>query len=176
MRYTPLAAAVALCLCATSSMILGAPRVEAPLSPLSLQMQATGDQARAASQWSAAIDAYESALVADPRNAGALIGLGDVARAQNLPGKAIGYYDDALLIRPDTAAALAGLGEAYVARGAIDRARDTLAQLQRVCGGDGCAEIATLTGAIHAAGEQTAMRPEAVMPRPSVEFASPGNH
>lgn len=171
MRFMPAAFAAAAILMTVSSASISAPSRPRPISELSLAMQAEGARLQAAGDLDAAVGYYETALVADPRNADALIALGHVARSQNLPGKAIGRYREALALRPDDRAALAGQGGAYVERGAFDRARRNLAQLQALCGDQECVEVAALTIAINSAGQRTALNPEQVMPQPVIEAA-----
>lgn len=171
MRFTPAAIATALTFSVVSSVSMSAPAPAAPISELSRAMEAEGQRLLAAGELDAAAGYFETALVADPRNANAFIGLGRIARSQELPGKAIGFFREALALDPESRAALAGQGEAMVARGAVDRARQNLTRLQVVCGTAGCDEIAQLTSAITAAGARTALRTEEVMPRPTVEAA-----
>lgn len=177
MRYTPITLAVAGVMLVASNTSFGAPADQSgPISQTSIAMQHQAESLRAAGDVEAAVGYYETALVADPRNVTALIGLGDLARQRDLPGKAVTYYRDALAQTPDNRDALAGLGAAYVARGAVDRARTTLAQLQQLCGEVACPQVATLTQALNSAGQRTAMRPEEVLPTPVVENAPTANN
>lgn len=171
MRFTPAAIATALIFATVSSTSLSAPNQPQPISELSRQMEAEGRRLLSDGQLDEAAGFFETALVADPRNANAFIGLGQIARAQELPGKAIGFYREALALDPANRAALAGQGEAMVTRGAVDRARQNLTRLQAVCGTEGCDEVARLNGVITAAGARTALRTEDVLPRPTVETA-----
>lgn len=171
MRFTPAAIATALTLSVVSSNSMSAPAPAAPISELSRAMEAEGQRLLAAGDLDGAAGYFETALVADPRNANAFIGLGRIARSQELPGKAIGFFREALALDPDNRTALAAQGEAMVVRGAVDRARQNLTRLQTVCGTGGCEEIAQLTTAITAAGARTALRTEDVRPRPTVEAA-----
>ena len=175
MRFTPVILATAVMLITYSSASIGETSRPSPISALSRAMYAEGEQLRAAGDLVAANGYYETALVSDPRNAAALIGMGEVARAQNLPGKAIGYFREALALSPDNRAALLGQGRALVERGAVDRARANLVRLQTLCGDQVCPEIAVLTGAINAAGERTALRRDEVLPQPVIEPAPASN-
>ena len=171
MRFTPAALATALIFATVSSTSISAPARVAPISETSLAMEAEGRRLQAAGELDAAIGFFETALVADPRNANAYIGLGQIARVQDLPGKAIGYFREALALAPESRAALVGQGEAMVTRGALDKARQNLTRLQTVCGTAGCDEAMRLTAAITAAGARTALTTDDVMPRPTVEAA-----
>lgn len=171
MRFTPAALATVL-IATTFSASSVVTRAEiAPINALSLSMQAEAERLSAAGDLDGAIGYFEAALVSDPRNANAYIGLGGIARAQNLPGKAISFYRDALALLPDSRAALLGQGQAMVQRGAVERARASLARLQTVCGDRDCPEIAELTSAINGASGRTALRPQDVIPQPIVEPA-----
>lgn len=172
-RFTPAALAAAFIFGSVSSASMGATARAAPITELSRTMQAEGQRLQIDGQYDAAIGYYETALVADPRNSDAFIGLGQIARAQNLPGKAVGYFREALALQPEDLNAIGGQGEALVQRGAIEKARMNLARLQTLCGEQACPQAARLTAAINAAGERTTLRPEEVMPRPVIEPVSP---
>lgn len=58
------------------------------------------------------------------------------------------YYNKALELRPDFKAAREYLGELYVETGDMDKAREQLASLQKLCP-NGCEELADLQGAIN---------------------------
>ena len=170
MRFTPAAIVTAVMLATLSSASISAPRrASDPIDAVSLDMQREAERLQAAGQLDEAIGFYETALLADPRNANAYIGLGQIALAQGLPGKAIGFYREALAMRPGNPTALEGQGLAMVQRGAIARARANLALLQTACSSRRCAEITRLSAAITAAGERTALRTEDVTPRPTIE-------
>src|SRR3546814_19140612 len=73
-----------------------AQRADNDIFSTSIALQKDGEAAQAKGDLNGAIDLYESALAADPRNRSAIIALAQVARAQGLPGKAIGLYREAL--------------------------------------------------------------------------------
>jgi Tfp pilus assembly protein PilF len=172
MRFTPAAIATAIILGTFSSASIGsAPRVD-PIAPLSLDMQREAERLQSGGQLDDAIGYFETALLADPRNINAYIGLAQIAQAQALPGKAVRYFREALLLQPDNRTALAGQGIALVERGAIEKARQNLALLQTACGSRRCAEVTRLETAISTAGERTALRAADVEPHPVVEAAT----
>jgi Flp pilus assembly protein TadD len=70
-----------------------------------------------------------------------------VAIKQKLYGQAIRLTNKALALEPTDRDALAVQGEAMVEAGALPRARDTLAKLQKLCAGP-CPQAATLSAAI----------------------------
>ena len=146
MRFLPVAAATALGLLAISSGSLGQ-KPDDQINPASKTFQQRGEAALAAGNVAAANDALETAVAADPRNRAAFVALGHVAQAQLLPGKAIRYYKDALLLEPNDVNALSGEGNALVQRGAIDRAKETLARIKTLCKGD-CPASVSLAAAI----------------------------
>ena len=172
-RFLPtLLASVAIIL-SVSSASFRTPAPEHRVSDLSLSMQHEAERLRSTGALNAAISYYETALVADPRNADALIGLGDIAREQNLPGKAIGLFRAALAMRPDDRQALAGQGRAYVARGATAQAQRNLTALETLCGASGCLEASQLAAVIShgdlPSSARTALRADQIMPRPVIE-------
>lgn len=146
MRLTPIAFAIAIAAMTMGSAGHGQkPDDQIDATSVALTRQAEG--LTASGQYDAAIDALETALAVDPRNRDAYEGLARVAQLQNLPGKAIGLYSEALKIEPNDVTALAGKGEALVQRGAVERAKEVLEQLKRVCQG-ACPQSTTLAAAI----------------------------
>ena len=146
MRYSSLGVAAALALLALSTSLHGQ-RPDHQIDARSLQLLASARAAQAAGQLVVAADTLETALAVDPRNRAAFVALGDVSLAQGLSGKAIRYYRGALALDPNDLAALSGQGEALVAKGAIERARQNLAKIRKLCV-KGCAEATQLAAAI----------------------------
>jgi tetratricopeptide (TPR) repeat protein len=160
MRFTPAAFGAALILATVSTASLGAPPAE-PIKARSIALAEAGHAALVAGRRDEANDLYVSALAVDPRNAAAYVALGQIAEAENLNGSAIRYYRDAIALAPDNRDAIAGEGAALAEKGAVDRARDSLARLKTLCRTN-CPQVAALERAI-AAGP----RPEAVAVPPS---------
>lgn len=132
MRLTPIALSVALALATMASAGHGQ-KPDDQIDPRSVALTQQGQALTASGQYNEAIDVLESALVLDPKNRGAYVGLARVAQAQKLPGKAIRLYSEALKLEPNDVTALAGQGEALVQRGAIERAKQVLAKVQTAC-------------------------------------------
>lgn len=141
-----------------------AQRADNDILPRSIALQEQGVKAQSTGDLDTAIDYYESALVADPRNRSAIIALAQVARAQGLPGKSIGLYREALLLEPNDVVALTGQGGALADKGALALAREKLAEAQRVCEGK-CPQIAVLEKTIATSGEQEVVAVEALAPK-----------
>ena len=115
--------------------------------PKSQDMVRQGETLLAAGKFEAADDALETALAVDPRNRAAFVVLARVAQKEKLFGKAIRFTNKALALEPRDLDALAVQGESMVEMGAMPRARDNLAKLQKLCP-SGCRQLATLTAAI----------------------------
>ncbi len=141
-----------------------AQRADNDILPRSVALQHEGQQAQQAGDLNLAIDYYESALAADPRNRSAIIALAQVARAQGLPGKAIGFYREALLLEPNDVVALTGQGEALADKGALELAREKLAEAKRVCA-EKCPQVAALEKTIGASAEKKVVAAEALIPK-----------
>ena len=92
-------------------------------------------------------DALETALVVDPKNRAAFTIMAKVAIKQELFGQAIRLINKALALEP-TGDAIAVQGQAMVELGALPRARENLAKLQKLCGTAGCPQVAVLSTAI----------------------------
>jgi hypothetical protein len=75
-----------------------------------------------------------------------------------------------LLIEPNDVAALAGQGQAMVDRGALERARDNLNRITKICPLN-CAEQQALNAAIEKRAAAPQMSVQVVQPKPMVEEA-----
>lgn len=164
MRFTPASIALAAVLTTVSSMGLSQ-RPDTQISPQSIEWQKAGQAARQAGNLAGATDALESALALDPRNRSAFVDLAEVARAQGLQGKAIRLYKEALLLDPTDIVALAGQGEAMVEKGAVARAKEVLAEAQKLCKAD-CAPVTRLSAAIQKGPPVVALTEKSAVPAP----------
>lgn len=171
MRFSPPAIAFALVLTMVSSVGIGR-SVTDSVSPRSQTLVTAGMAAMAAGQIDRAADLYESALAVDPGNRIAFIRLAEVARARGLDGKAIGYYNIALTMDDKDVAAIAGLGEAYAAKGAIERAKASLARVRLICTAQ-CADGDRLALAIDKAAMVPVRSAAAVQPEPVLTLENP---
>jgi Tfp pilus assembly protein PilF len=145
MRFAAPAAALSLCLAMTASMSLAGS--DAGPDPRAAALIAQGQAMLAAGEPQAATDAFEAALAVDPGYTPIFIDLAEASRQQGLQGKAIRYYREALLRDPGNFAAISGEGSALVEKGALEKAKRNLAQLQSLCGDD-CPETVALQGSI----------------------------
>jgi Flp pilus assembly protein TadD len=93
-------------------------------------------------------DAFETALVVDPKNRAAFTAMAKVAIKQKLYGQAIRLTNKALALEPTDRDAIAVQGEAMVELGALPRAKENLVKLQKLCGNVSCPQVATLSTAI----------------------------
>jgi Tfp pilus assembly protein PilF len=166
MRYMPATCALALALACVSSAVSGQ-RPDAEIAPQSLALLQEGRNLLAAGNLQGATDAMEGALVADPRNREAYVGLAQVAKKQELNGKAIRFYREALKIDPNDLDALAGQGEAMVAKGAVEKAKENLARIQKLCVAH-CEEQSQLAAAIEKGPSPTMLTVKSVTPKPVV--------
>lgn len=135
MRFGPLAIGLSLMLATVSSTSLGQ-RPDDQIDPRSMALVAEAQAARNAGQLDRATDLLETALAVDPRNRAGYVELAEVARAQALPGKAIRLYGQALAIDPTDVGLLSGQGAAMVEKGAVERARQNLAKVRKLCKGE----------------------------------------
>lgn len=167
MRYAPAAAALSLALALSASIGFAAPREAAPRAAMLIVQ---GDAALKAGDAQGAIDAFEAALAVDPGYTPTLLHLAVAARASGLPGKAIRYYRKAQEREPKNLEALAGEGAALAEKGALAKAREKLALVEKACGKQPCVPAQSLSAAIArgpAIRIQTAeaVVPDAVKPR-----------
>lgn len=118
------------------------------IHPQSVVLLEQGQSLLASGKFDQAHDALETALAVDPRNRSAFVLLARVAQKQKLYGKAIRLTNKALALEPTDRTALAVQGEAMVELGALPRARENLAKLQKLCAAP-CPEVALLSSAIN---------------------------
>ncbi|WP_305095853.1 tetratricopeptide repeat protein [Croceibacterium aestuarii] len=164
MRYTPAALALSLLIGVTASVGMAE---DLQTDPRSAALEAQGRSQLQAGQLQMAVDSFEAALVIDPANTRVYLDLAAAARAQGLQGKAIHYYREALERDPKNFAALSGEGEAMLEKGAVEKARRNLAQLESLCGAQ-CSESRELAAAIERGPVTGTLTAEAVMPEPVV--------
>ena len=160
MRYTPAALALSLVAAVTASVGYGADRQP---DPRAAALVAEGRSELAAGKVQEAIDSFEAALAIDPAHTAIYLDLAEAARQSGLQGKAIHYYREALERDPNNFAAISGEGEALLEKGAVDKARRNLAQLESLCGGQ-CAETRQLAAALERGPNSMALTAEAVTP------------
>ena len=146
MRFTSVAMAATLAVASISTSLHGQ-RADDQIDARSMALLQQGRAAKAAGNLDGATDLLESAVAVDPRNRQAFVELAGAAESRNLPGKAIRLYREALLLEPNDVNALAGQGEAMVAKGAVERARQNLARVRKLCKGT-CPQATTLAAVI----------------------------
>lgn len=134
-----------------AAALLGSPvvgqRPDSEILPRSVELQQQARTQMAAGKLSEAADLLETALAVDPRNRSAFVDLARVAKQQKLFGKTIRLANEALQLEPNDLDALEVQGEAMVELGAIPRARENLAKMQRLCSAN-CRQVAALSTAI----------------------------
>lgn len=150
---------------AASSVAIGATGRDDVLKPQSLVFADQGRSALARGDATAAIDAFEAALAADPKNVAAFSGIAQSYEKLGLPGKAVKFYREALVLNPSDLDALEGQGRAFVARGATARAQVNLARIKALCKAE-CPQAARLQTALSAPPAQAtaSAAPEAAKP------------
>lgn len=114
---------------------------------LSEQLVAEASGAMKAEQAKEAQSLYERALVANPANIDALIGLGKAHEAQGRIGSGLKYYRKALELEPNDKNALEYQALAFLKRNLRARAENNRDKLASLCT-DGCDELETVTSAI----------------------------
>jgi tetratricopeptide (TPR) repeat protein len=166
MRYTPAALALALLAAVTSSTGYSAP--PSPLDPRAANLVAQGRAALAAGEADSALDSFEAALAIQPGHVAIVLNLAEAARKQGMPGKALHYYRKALVLDPNNQYALAGEGEALVEKGALEKAKASLARLQQLCGSSSCGPAKQLAAAIERGPTVQVVSADAVQATPVV--------
>ena len=141
-RFLVLGATAAL----VASPVVGQ-RPDNQILPRSIELQQQGEAQIAAGKLTEAGNLLETAVAVDPRNRSAFVDLARVAKQQKLFGKAIRLAGEALELEPNDLDAIEVQGEAMVELGAIPRAKENLAKLQKLCSNN-CRQVADLSAAI----------------------------
>ena len=141
-RFLVVAAAATL----LASPVVGQ-RADNQILPRSIELQRQGQAQVAAGKLIEAAELLETALAVDPRNRAAFVELARVAQKQRLFGRAIRLTSKALELEPNDLDAIQVQGQAMVELGALPRARENLAKLQRICV-NGCKQLSALSAAI----------------------------
>ena len=123
-------------------------RPDDEIAPQSVALLKQGETLLSQGKFVEADDALETALVVDPKNRAAFTVMAKVAIKQKLYGQAIKLTNKALALEPTDRDAIAIQGEAMVELGALPRAKENLAKLQKLCGTAGCPQVAVLSTAI----------------------------
>lgn len=147
MRLTPFVLCLGLAASTLSVAVVGQ-RPDDQIAPKSIELLQQGQTLMAQGKLVEADDALETALVVDPKNRAAFTAMAKVAIKQKLYGQAIRLTNKALALEPTDRDAIAVQGEAMVELGALPRAKENLAKLQKLCGAAGCPQVATLSAAI----------------------------
>ncbi|MBV1917135.1 MAG: hypothetical protein KUG65_03630 [Sphingomonadaceae bacterium] len=161
MRFTPAALALSLLAGVTSSIAYSKSGDE--LSQRAARLLSHGHAEIAEGRVNSAIDAYEAALVVQPGSASVLVSLAEATRAQDMQGKALHYYREALDSDPRNLMAIAGEGAALAEKGALNKARRSLARLKGMCGTD-CDATQKLAAVLAKEPTPQVVRAEAVKP------------
>jgi tetratricopeptide (TPR) repeat protein len=147
MRLTPLVLCLGLAASTLPVAVIGQ-RPDDQIAPQSVALLKQGETLLSQGKLIEADDTLETALAVDPKNRAAFNVMAKVAIKQQLYGQAIRLTNRALALEPTDRDALAVQGEAMVELGALPRAKENLAKLQKLCGTSGCPQIAVLSTAI----------------------------
>ncbi len=147
MRLSPFVLCLGLA-ASTLPMAVVGQRPDDQIAPKSVELLKQGETLLAQGKLVEADDALETALVVDPKNRAAFTAMAKVAIKQKLYGQAIKLTNKAIALEPTDRDAIAVQGEAMVELGALPRARENLAKLQKLCGTAGCPQITVLSAVI----------------------------
>ena len=147
MRLTPFILCLGLVASTVPVAVVGQ-RPDDQIAPKSMELLKQGETLLAQGKLVEADDALETALVVDPKNRTAFTVMAKVAIKQKLYGQAIRLTNKALALEPTDRDAISIQGEAMVELGALPRAKENLAKLQKLCGTAGCPQIGALSASI----------------------------
>jgi tetratricopeptide (TPR) repeat protein len=132
-----------------AALIISTPLAAKPLavSPLSQQLAAKGQQLAAQGKWPEALDQYETAVAADPKNGAAYVAMGRAYEQLGLPGKALRYYRLALDINPADLSALEAQALGMIGKGAPSKAEAPINRIRKLCP-KGCPSLTRVDAAM----------------------------
>ena len=159
MRLTPLVLCLGLAASTLPVAVVGH-RPEDQIAPQASTLLKQGETVLSQGTLIEADDALETALAVDPKNRAAFNVMARVAIKQQLYGQAIRLTNRALALEPTDRDALTVQGEAMVELGALPRAKENLAKLQKLCGTSGCPQVAVLSTAIARGPALAAAKPQ----------------
>jgi tetratricopeptide (TPR) repeat protein len=159
MRLTPLVLCLGLAASTLPVAVVGQ-RPDDQIEPRSMALLKQGETLLSQGKLIEADDTLETALAVDPKNRAAFNVMARVAIKQQLYGQAIRLTNRALALEPTDRDALTVQGEAMVELGALPRAKENLAKLQKLCGATGCPQVAVLSTAIARGPALAAATPE----------------
>jgi tetratricopeptide (TPR) repeat protein len=159
MRLTPLVLCLGLAASTLPVAVVGQ-RPDDQIEPRSMALLKQGETLLSPGKLIEADDTLETALAVDPKNRAAFNVMARVAIKQQLYGQAIRLTNRALALEPTDRDALTVQGEAMVELGALPRAKENLAKLQKLCGATGCPQVAVLSTAIARGPALAAATPE----------------
>jgi Tfp pilus assembly protein PilF len=104
-----------------------------------------------------ALDLYETAMISDPTNPAAYVGLARTYETLGLQGKALRYYREALELNPNDVGVLESQALLMIAKGKNDKAQASLDRIKRLCAKTACPASARVESALAKARTQTSM-------------------
>ncbi len=132
----------------------------------SQQLAARAQSAAMQNKTSDALDLYEAAVAADPKNLSAYIGLGRSYEAIGMQGRALRYYRLALDINPNDVGALEAQATGMIAKGAPTLAQVPLDRLRKLCP-KGCPALARVDAAFAKGAQKTSANTKLVPRAPA---------
>lgn len=149
MRETATITAIALILVASGFLATGSAYAERPeYLRASQTLLKDGIEALEEDDSYRALTLLEQAVVANPKNANAYVGLGRVHVKLGKVKGGLKYFTVALEIEPTNLGALEAEALTFLSIGEVEDAEESLSRISRICGERSCAERDSVTSAI----------------------------
>jgi tetratricopeptide (TPR) repeat protein len=126
-------------------------------TPLSTDLVAQGQVAFVANKPSEALDLFEAASLADPKNAAAFAGMARSYAALGLQGKSLRYYREALELAPNDVTLLEAQALGMIAKGNVSKAEAAFDRIKKICAKTACPAKARVDAALAKARPQTSL-------------------
>ena len=120
-----------------------------PYREISTYLVGEGNSALDEGDLNTARDFFEQAVVSDPQNIDAYLGLGKTHFKADIYSVSLKYYEIALSLDPTSLGALEGQTYVYLAGDSLKAARENLTKLETICFSEDCAEVDRVTSAIN---------------------------
>lgn len=118
------------------------------LQEVSTILVGEGDSALADGDLAGALRLYEQAVVSNPQNIEAYIGLGRLYLSAEILPSSLKYFNIALSLDPTNLATLELQSYAYLSQDSVDDAQSILMKMEQICIGRTCEEATRVSRAI----------------------------
>jgi tetratricopeptide (TPR) repeat protein len=123
-------------------------QISEPYGKISLSLVGEGNRALEAGNYNTALARFEQAMVADPQNIEAYVGLGSLYFEVKSYSLSLKYFDIALSLNPTSMPILELAAYSHLATDSLDEVEEIRKKMETICLGDSCEELERLNQAL----------------------------